>query len=133
MGYLIATALVWGILYALYHYSLRGETFYRANRLYLLGALGTGLILPLLPSIVVLVEPEDAVATVWLAPISASNNALQAALEAPFAWKKINDQLFFYGSFMASASASMGFAFFRVAFTCGKSCAVTGILPTRAA
>jgi beta-lactamase regulating signal transducer with metallopeptidase domain len=116
MGYLIATALVWGILYALYHYSLRGETFYRANRLYLLGALGTGLILPLLPSIVVLVEPEDAVATVWLAPISASNNALQAALEAPFAWKKINDQLFLLWIVYGIGIGINGFRFFSGCF-----------------
>lgn len=81
MTYFIATALVWGFLYALYHHHLRRETFYRANRLYLLLSLFAGLLLPLLPALYLSYAEEPTFFSVWMAPVSVTRTAWEGILE----------------------------------------------------
>lgn len=45
--YLLQVSLFWGLFALLYNLLLRQETFFRANRFYLLGTLAAGLLLPL--------------------------------------------------------------------------------------
>lgn len=47
--YLLKVALCWSVFYLLYVALFRRETFFQANRFYLLGSLITGAVLPLMP------------------------------------------------------------------------------------
>ncbi len=68
---LITIAAFWMFALALYLLLLRRETFWQLNRLYLLGALAGGLLLPLLPLL-----PLDKAHPVFLQPVQASINQL---------------------------------------------------------
>ena len=47
--YILYSTFIWAVLLALYHFFLRRETFFRYNRIYLLIALISGLLMPLIP------------------------------------------------------------------------------------
>ncbi|MCB0685085.1 MAG: hypothetical protein KDC53_01130, partial [Saprospiraceae bacterium] len=46
LQYLFDCTIIWFILFLIYHLLLRGETFFRMNRLYLISSLFFGLTLP---------------------------------------------------------------------------------------
>ncbi len=80
MLYLLQTAIIWAVLYWLFLLFFQQETFFRANRFYLLGALAAGLLLPLLP-IANLANKAPVDVAVLLSPIAAVNTALQNTIE----------------------------------------------------
>lgn len=68
--YAIEATIVWSLLYGVYHFILRGDTYFQWNRIYLIGALGLGLLIPFIhwePSSPILIEPIQT--EIYLEPI----------------------------------------------------------------
>ena len=87
MFYLLHSAFIWAVFYAVYAAFLRKETFHAANRFYLLGALVLGLIIPLAPPVAAPAEATQGLSA-WMTPIAAARgNAEQwAARPAALTW-----------------------------------------------
>lgn len=81
MLYHLYVALIWAIFYGLFTWLFQRETFHAANRLYLLGGLLAGLVLPQLPIFSISVDGGEAPVFV-LAPIVASRTAIETAASA---------------------------------------------------
>jgi TonB family protein len=59
MTYLLQVSGIWIVLFALYFFGLRGLTFFNHNRIYLLGSLILGLLVPALAPLIEIAKPEQ--------------------------------------------------------------------------
>lgn len=69
LRYIIEVSLCWSVFYLVYHLWLRRETFFSANRWYLLGALLFGVCIPLLELPSLTTSPQTPLAVVYQAPV----------------------------------------------------------------
>lgn len=93
--YAILVTLYWAVFYALYALVLRRHTFFQLNRLYLLGALVAGMLLPLLKDINLLRATQEE-PVLYVAPVVEGFEFiynLEAVVIAPasaaFPWKAV--------------------------------------------
>lgn len=116
LEYAVLTTLYWAAFYGLYALILRGHTFFRLNRLYLLGALVAGMVLPVLDGIQWL-QPETAEAPVfYVAPVVAGFDAINtweavitaAPVEEAFSWKIVLLIIYLVGAAFGVARLSIG-------------------------
>ncbi len=82
--YLFQVTMVWGLLYLFYYLFLGKETFFKTNRIYLLGVLVAGLVLPFVQA--ALQDAEVGLQVVRLPVITITNQEtplLESAAQAP--------------------------------------------------
>ena len=78
ISYILTTTVCWGLFYLLYKLFLSRETFFKLNRVTLLGGLGLGAIIPLLGN---LVEAKQVIITLPNATIQDTSNWLIATTQ----------------------------------------------------
>lgn len=94
-AYLLQTTCCWVLLYGLYYGLLRQHTFYQYNRLFLLGTIIGGLLLPLLPDFLATELPAEqllfdlpVVYVGWLDPLVIEENLLEVSTGTPI-WRQL--------------------------------------------
>lgn len=99
ISYILQVSLCWLGFYLFYALLLKKETFFRANRIYLLSTLIAGLIIPLLNVSSPLPASASDFANVYLEPITVGVQQIDLATQENF-WKAsfsfLNGVLFFY-------------------------------------
>lgn len=104
-AYLFLVTLCWALFALLYGLLLRRETFFRANRVYLLSAVGLGLILPLVGRL------PAGIATAVAAPLPAISVGLQPpgpAADGATAWLSLLFWVYLAGAGLAALRMAWG-------------------------
>lgn len=114
-AYLIQTTCCWLLLYGIYIGLLRQRTFYQYNRLFLLGTILGGLLLPLLPDYLATELPAEqllfdlpVVYVGWLDPLIIEEGLLEASTGAPI-WRQLFLGIYLIGALIFAMRLFYGF------------------------
>ncbi len=109
--YLLQVSLFWGLFALLYNLLLRRETFFRANRFYLLGTVAAGLLLPLTYGLAPVLGMRPDAFPVYLPEFTV---ALQQVDQNAGTWSGMQYLAWFYGLGSALAGLRMLWGIIRI-------------------
>lgn len=105
--YLLQVTLCWGLFALLYRLSLRKETFFRANRLYLLTTAAAGLLLPLSGRWFQLTQSDAELPGAILPAVTVGLQQMEQAITA-WSWSLVLKGIYWLGFALASARLLWG-------------------------